>query len=129
MELPGLNHFLRLAAAIALGCLPAVVTSQNQRPNSTASPEKVHQRVEGLLKKMTLEEKIGQLNQVSAANFLNPPNREEMIRKGEIGSFLWSVDSAQLDRYQHIAVEESRLHIPLLFGYDVIHGYRTVFPV
>jgi beta-glucosidase len=129
MELPRLNHFLRLAAAIALGCLPAAVTSQSQRPNSAASPENVHQRVEGLLKKMTLEEKIGQLNQVSAANFLNPPNREEMIRKGEIGSFLWSVDSAQLDRYQHIAVEESRLRIPLLFGYDVIHGYRTVFPV
>ena len=103
--------------------LPAPLPAQ--QPNS----EQVNQRVGELLKKMTLDEKIGQLNQVSAANFLNPPNREEMIRKGEIGSFLWSVDSAQLDKYQHIAVEESRLHIPLLFGYDVIHGYRMVFPV
>jgi beta-glucosidase len=102
---------------------------KGQRPLATSDSAKVQQRVEELLKKMTLEEKVGQLNQVSAANFLNPPNREEMIRKGEIGSFLWSVDSAQLDKYQHIAVEESRLHIPLLFGYDVIHGYRTVFPV
>jgi len=79
--------------------------------------------------KDALEEKIGQLNQVSAANLLNPPNREEMIQKGEIGSLLWSFDSVQLDKYQHIAVEKSRLHIPLLFGYDVIHGFRTVFPV
>src|SRR4029077_12359821 len=123
------DHFLRLAVAIALLGLPAVAPSQSQRPDSAASSENVEKRVEELLKKMTLEEKVGQLNQVSAANFLNPPNREEMIRKGEIGSFLWSVDSAQLDRYQHIAVEESRLRIPLLFGYDVIHGYRTVFPV
>jgi beta-glucosidase len=124
-----LDHFHRLAVAIALLCLPAVAMSQSQLPDSAASSENVEKRVEELLKKMTLEEKVGQLNQVSAANFLNPPNREEMIRKGEIGSFLWSVDSAQLDKYQHIAVEESRLHIPLLFGYDVIHGYRTVFPV
>jgi beta-glucosidase len=103
--------------------LPASIFAQQS--NSL----QVNQRVEELLKKMTLDEKVGQLNQVSAANFLNPPNREEMIRKGEIGSFLWSVDGAQLDKYQHIAVEESRLHIPLLFGYDVIHGYRMVFPV
>ena len=94
-----------------------------------SSPAQVSQRVEELLKKMTLAEKIGQLNQVSAGNFLSPPNREELIRKGEIGSFLWSNDTAQLDKYQHIAVEESRLHIPLLFGLDVIHGYRMVFPV
>jgi beta-glucosidase len=78
---------------------------------------------------MTLEETIGQLNQVSATTFLNPPNREEMIQKGEIGSFLWSVDPVQLDKYQHIAVEKSRLHIPLLFGYEVILGFRAVFPV
>jgi beta-glucosidase len=96
---------------------------------SKTDAAKVNQRVEELLKKMTLEEKIGQLNQVSAGNFLNPPNREEMIEKGEIGSFLWSADSVQLDKYQHIAVEKSRLHIPLLFGLDVIHGFRMVFPV
>jgi len=102
---------------------------QAQESKADANAARVNQRVEELLKKMTLEEKIGQLNQVSAANFLNPPNREEMIEKGEIGSFLWSSDSAQLDKYQHIAVEKSRLHIPLLFGLDVIHGFRMVFPV
>ena len=116
-------------SAIALSLFPPMASCQNQNASVAANSENVQKRVEALLKTMTLEEKIGQLNQVSAANFLNPPNREEMIRKGQIGSFLWSVDSAQLDKYQHIAMEESRLHIPLLFGYDVIHGYRTVFPV
>ena len=122
-------RLLRRASVILLVCFPYGANSQDQRHAPAAGSEQVQQRVEVLLKKMTLEEKIGQLNQVSAGNFLNPPNREEMIRKGYVGSFLWSVDSAQLDKYQHIAVEESRLHIPLLFGYDVIHGYRTVFPV
>ncbi len=102
---------------------------QESSPANLSNSATVNQRVEELLKKMTLEEKIGQLNQVSAANFLNPPNREELIEKGQIGSFLWSVDPVQLDKYQHLAVEKSRLHIPLLFGYDVIHGFRTVFPV
>src|SRR5690242_9665789 len=121
--------FLCVLSATTLSVFPSVASCQNQNASVAANPENVRKRVEELLKKMTLEEKIGKLNQVSAANFLNPPNREEMIRKGQIGSFLWSVDSAQLDKYQHIAMEESRLRIPLLFGYDVIHGYRTVFPV
>ena len=117
---------LALAAAILLS---ANAQAQESTADSSARTAKVNRRVEELLKKMTLEEKIGQLNQVSAGNFLNPPNREELIEKGEIGSFLWSADSAQLDKYQHIAVEKSRLHIPLLFGLDVIHGFRMVFPV
>src|SRR5437016_6109308 len=129
-----LNAIPRLKFGMALltivGFLMATAPAgQEPKATATANSTKINQRVEGLLKQMTLEEKIGQLNQVSAANFLNPPNREEMIEKGQIGSFLWSVDPVQLDKYQHIAVEKSRLHIPLLFGYDVIHGFRTVFPV
>jgi beta-glucosidase len=121
-------HFLPTLFVFAhLWTMP--VAAQQSKPPSSPIDAQVAKRVEDLLKKMTLEEKIGQLNQVSAANFLNPPNREEMIEKGQIGSFLWSADSAQLDKYQHIAVEKSRLHIPLLFGLDVIHGFRTVFPV
>lgn len=119
---------MSVAVAAAISLCPGA-HAQESKAYAASNAAKVDQRVEELLKKMTLEEKIGQLNQVSAANFENPPNREEMIEKGEIGSFLWSVDSAQLDKYQHIAVEKSRLHIPLLFGYDVIHGFRMVFPV
>ena len=125
------NLFSRVfcTAALAAVFFCALAQAQDSSAPSPGGDAKVNERVEALLKQMTLEEKIGQLNQVSAANFLNPPNREEMIEKGQIGSFLWSVDPVQLDKYQHIAVEMSRLHIPLLFGYDVIHGFRTVFPV
>ena len=124
------NVLLMMPVALVAAILLCInVQAQESKTDSAASAAKVNQSVEELLKKMTLEEKIGQLNQVSAANFENPPNREEMIEKGEIGSFLWSADSVQLDKYQHIAVEKSRLHIPLLFGLDVIHGFRMVFPV
>ena len=116
-------------AALLAVSFCAAAQAQQPEATRTAADARVKERAEALLGQMTLEEKIGQLNQVSAANFLNPPNREEMIEKGQIGSFLWSVDPVQLDKYQHIAVEKSRLHIPLLFGYDVIHGFRTVFPV
>ena len=123
-----------VARALTLALLAAnyfccAAPAQDAKSTTAGDSAQVKERVEELLKQMTLEEKIGQLNQVSAANFLNPPNREEMIEKGEIGSFLWSADPVQLDKYQHIAVEKSRLHIPLLFGLDVIHGFRTVFPV
>jgi len=105
-----------------------VVRAQESKSALPLQQPAVRQRVEDLLNKMTLDEKIGQLNQISAAEFLAPANREEMIAKGEIGSFLWTVDPERIEKYQHIAVEKSRLHIPLLFGYDVIHGFRTVFP-
>ncbi len=107
---------------------PYALLAQRSPTNSLLQNPKLRQRVDDLLKKMTLDEKIGQLNEISAADFAAPPNREEMIKDGEVGSFLWSVDPDRLDKYQHIAVEQSRLHIPLIFGYDVIHGFRTVFP-
>jgi len=66
-----------------LPCSPVLAQHSKKAPNTSSA--QINQRVEELLKKMTLEEKIGQLNQVSAANLLDPPNREEMIQKGEIG--------------------------------------------
>ena len=88
-------------------------------------------RIEKLLKKMTLEEKIGQLNQYSAGSPTGPgtgrSNYEEMIGKGEVGS-LFNVTGAKVNDFQKLAVEKSRLKIPLIFGLDVIHGYRTTFP-
>lgn len=89
--------------------------------------------VEALLSKMTLEEKLGQLNQPPGLGNNTGPKAmaggEEQVRKGQIGSFLGTHGAALTCRLQRIAVEESRLGIPLLFGYDVIHGYRTIFPV
>src|ERR1700726_1359184 len=54
---------------------------------------------------------------------------DDLITQGRVGSVLWLIDVKEINRLQHIAVEKSRLHIPILFGFDVIHGYRTVFPV
>jgi beta-glucosidase len=82
---------------------------------------------------MTLEEKAGQLSQVSAGRPTGPGTDreplEEAITAGRVGSLLNVVEAHQADSYQHLAVERSRLHIPLIFGLDVIHGFRTIFPI
>ncbi|MCB0102628.1 MAG: beta-glucosidase BglX [Anaerolineales bacterium] len=86
-------------------------------------------KVEALLKKMSLEEKVGQLNQVGGAAFSPGPAAEDQIRKGGAGSVLWLNDTKKFNELQKIAMEESPSGIPLLFALDVIHGYRTIFPV
>src|SRR5260221_8608643 len=82
---------------------------------------------------MTLEQKIGQLAQYSAGTMTGPgtgrSDYDDQIVRGEIGSLFNVVGARLTNRYQRLAVEKSALHIPLLFGYDVIHGERTVFPV
>jgi beta-glucosidase len=94
----------------------------------------VAQRVEALLRQMTLEEKTGQLNQLSGKEFSTGPNSDTVrnierdIRSGKVGSMLNIKGAADTRRVQALALQ-SRLHIPLLFGLDVIHGYQTVFPV
>jgi beta-glucosidase len=88
------------------------------------------QKAEALLKQMTVDEKVGQLNQPSGLAVLSlGEKQDEFIAQGKVGSILWQMDVEEINRLQHIAVEKSRLHIPILFGFDVIHGYRTVFPV
>ena len=93
------------------------------------SDAEVAARVEALLGKMSLEEKIGQLTQIGGADFIPGPKPEDVIRKGGAGSVLWLNDTQQFNALQKIAVEESPSKIPLLFALDVIHGYRTIFPV
>jgi beta-glucosidase len=89
----------------------------------------VSKRVEALLGSLSLEEKIGQLVQVGGAPFVPGPKAEDVIRKGGAGSVLWVNDTKRFNALQKIAVEESPSKIPLLFALDVIHGYRTIFPV
>jgi beta-glucosidase len=90
-------------------------------------------RIDALLKKMTLEEKIGQLNMVAASRVVTGPGElrdlQEGIRTGRIGNLLnlWGADETRT--VQRLAVEESRLGVPLLMGLDVIHGHHTIFPV
>ena len=99
---------------------------------SYASPE-INRKVEGLLKKMTLDEKIGQLVQFSAGFATGPgasnQHWDDLVAKEQVGSFLNVVGADATNHYQHIAMEKTRLHIPLLFGLDVIHGDHTVFPI
>ena len=91
---------------------------------------RVAARVESLLGQMTLDEKIGQITQIGPGPIgPNSPQPEELIRQGRAGSVLWTIDSARIRKMQEIAVKENRLKIPLLFGFDVIHGYKNVFPV
>ena len=85
------------------------------------------QRVESLLQQMTLQEKIGQLNQLSVGGF--DQNAAGMMRKGLVGSILNECNPKVLNRYQKAAVEESRLGIPLIISRDVIHGFKTMFPI
>lgn len=85
----------------------------------------IGRKVDELLAKMTVDEKVGQLTQVGAFPGMDP---ESAIRQGA-GSVLWLNDTARFNELQKVAVEETRLGIPVLFALDVIHGYRTIFPV
>jgi len=138
-----------LTLCSALGVFPAsaqlnvletsasVAAAEKSRPAAPTSPQlaekHLNERVESLLKQMTLEEKIGQLAQYSAGSPTGPGTGRddygEMVAKGQVGSLLNVVGAKRTNQFQHLAVEKTRLHIPLLFGMDVIHGNRTIFPV
>jgi len=109
---------LRILTVLLL-CVSTVSFSQ-QKPNP-----QIEQRIDALLKQMTVEEKAGQLSQYSGPT----PENLELVKKGEVGSLLNDVGAEQANAAQKLAVEQSRLKIPLLFGFDVIHGFRTIFPL
>jgi beta-glucosidase len=93
-------------------------------------PRDVEQRINALLAQMTLEEKLGQLQQLDGEGNGNfRPEHLELIRKGLLGSTLNVRGAQRTNELQRVAVNESRLKIPVLFGFDVIHGYRTIFPI
>jgi beta-glucosidase len=93
----------------------------------------VDERVRELLGRMTIEEKVGQLVQYSSRDDMTGPADKSsitpLIESGGVGSMLNIIGVANTRKWQERAVESSRLKIPMLFGYDVIHGYRTVFPI
>jgi beta-glucosidase len=92
---------------------------------SSKKADKFDIQIDELLKRMTIEEKIGQLVQKNGDH----PTIDNLIKEGKIGSVLNQVDPKEVLRIQQIAVEQSRLGIPLLIGRDVIHGFRTIFPI
>src|SRR5213592_1783816 len=108
-----------LVALSAAGCLLVAAPAAAQRPA-------LERRIDSLLARMTLEEKLGQLNLPSVDD--RPTAAQlELVRKGLVGGFLNLTGAAATRETQRVAVTESRLGIPLLLGYDVIHGYRTTF--
>ena len=92
------------------------------------TPQREEDRfIESLLSRMTLEEKIGQMNQLDPSFDAEP--KEAMIRQGMVGSIFNIVDAHEYNRLQHMAVEETRLGIPLVAARDIIHGFKTIYPI
>ena len=107
--------------------LLAVLACSRQAGTTTGSTPEVEARVDKLLSQMTLQEKIGQMNQISAGG--DVAQYADALRAGQIGSILNEVDPEKINEYQRLAVEESRLGIPLLVSRDVIHGFHALFPI
>ncbi len=103
-----------LVAALFAGC-------------SDKASDPVEKRIDELLSQMTLEEKIGQMNQLQGVGYSN--DMIESIRQGSVGSILNEINPDTVNMLQKVAVEESRLGIPLVFARDVIHGFKTIFPI
>lgn len=123
-----MNIAKKVSVFAAALCLPALVAAGDGDGRS------VEKRIDALLRRMTLEEKVGQMNQLSG--FVNPTGvldrkeaTEKFVREGTAGSVLNIAGAAAARELQRVAVEESRLGIPLVFAFDVIHGFRTIFPV
>src|SRR6202522_3199833 len=140
---------LLIALSFSAVLSPAFAQVSHVPPSNPqlVSPQ-IERKVDALLKQMTVEEKIGQLVQYSATEAhpaaapgntttalnVNPPapggvDSYVLAQKGELGSMLNTVGQGLTNHFQHAAVDNTRLHIPLLFGADVIHGFRTIFPV
>jgi beta-glucosidase len=117
---------------ITIGLLATIVAIRLYGETPPADP-KTDAFVSGLLGKMTLEEKIGQLNLLSVGFDVTGPivskDVEANIRNGLVGGVFNTYTPAAVRKLQDLAVSQSRLHIPLLFGYDVIHGHKTIFPI
>jgi beta-glucosidase len=122
------------AASLSFAQTPQKDTPFRGHPvRSRLTNPSIEQKVNALLKQMTLEEKVGQLVQYSVGTATGPgtgrTGYSEMIVGGQVGALFNLENVQQVNRFQHDAVEKSRLHIPLLIGLDVIHGYRTTMPV
>ena len=118
----------RTIFAACLGLLQVFNMTESTANPSRAEPP-VEQRVESLLNQMTLAEKVGQMAQVNVGDSYIHDYLAEGIRTGRVGSVINVVDVDVVNELQRIAVEESRLGIPLLVGRDVIHGFKTVMPI
>lgn len=107
--------------SLALAALLSLVIS------SCSRRDPVEARIDAIISEMTLEEKIGQMNQLTGTGLSD--DMKGMLREGKVGSILNELDPETVNELQRIAVEESRMGIPLVFARDVIHGFRTIAPI
>ena len=123
-QVPLLRFFFYV---LLVSAVPICVIGQqaDARPTDAATNLFVDQ----LLTRMTLAEKVEQLEQAPGQPNYTPPAKAEELARNGVGSFLFFTDPVRINELQRIAVTQSRLHIPLLFGYDVIHGFRTIAPI
>jgi beta-glucosidase len=121
------NGRSRALAVITSACalvLAALVPGSGGASASSRAAD-IESKVNALLEKMTVEEKLGQLQQMTS----NGTDVQNAAKAGKVGAVFNVTDAAQVNQLQHLAVDNSRLHIPILFGYDTIHGFRTIFPI
>ena len=126
-----LIHAPGRAQQLALLKSPSTLTGMHRTPSDKELPRKKF--IDALMAKMTLEEKLGQLNLPSAGDFTTGEAKSSdiaaSIRQGKVGGLFNIKSERKIRAIQEIAVKQSRLHIPLIFGMDVIHGYETIFPI
>ncbi len=122
-----------LALILFASTLPVVTTARAVAPPHSAAQGRranVETRINALIARMTVEEKLGQLQQLDGdVDGSYRAEHPDLVRRGLLGSFLNVRGAKRVNELQRIVMTQSRLKIPLLFGYDVIHGYRTIFPV
>ena len=125
-----MTRTLKLVICAAAAAMTSHVQAQTESPLTSARGA---QFADSILKLMTLEEKVGQLNQLPGSTSQTgpqvPQGGEALVRSGGVGAFLGIFGADFTRGLQRLATQESRLKIPLLFGHDVIHGFRTIFPI
>jgi beta-glucosidase len=140
LQTRGVRNCLRFLSILLLCGLLQIAVSAQLASTAPATAQRdgindpaLDAKIEAILQQMTLEEKVGQLVQYSAGQPTGPgtgrSDYADMIAKGQIGSLFNVTDPHQINMYQRIAMEKARLHIPILFGLDVIHGFKTEFPI
>lgn len=136
-KLPYCLTIAPLAIALSCGGTKQTLPETTKATAVVSQKEPVDRKVDSLLALMTLEEKIGQMNQYNGFWEVTGPvpadgaaaQKYEHLKKGWVGSMLNVKGVKDVRALQKIAVEETRLHIPVIFGYDVIHGYKTISPI
>lgn len=133
-----MKHKFLFTSVVSIAFVLSAGTANAQKKTKLVKTKlPLEQRLDSLLTLMTLEEKIGQMNQYNGFFEVTGPapqegaaaKKYEHLKKGWVGSMLNVVGVKDVKTLQKIAVEQTRLHIPLLFGYDVIHGYQTISPI